>query len=234
MAPNHLSQPSSAGKPNDTGESDGADKPSPGRQAQRTRNSTNALLNAAADLIVEGGFATMTFAAIGERAGYSRGLVTARFGSKEGLMEALIERIVGTWSHRNVIPFTKGRTGLEGITVMIDAIRRQAESDPRGLRVLYALMFEALGPDEELRTRFAKFHDEMRSDFANLIAKGKRDGSVRKGLSPSDEAALIVAGLRGIGYQWLLDPQTFDPVPALTYLHQTTSHRLAAHENAIS
>lgn len=198
------------------------------RQAQRTRTSTNALLDAASDLIVEGGFASMTFAAIGERAGFSRGLVTARFGSKEGLVEALIERIVGTWSHRNVIPFTKGRRGFEGLTVMIDAIRRQAERDPRGLRVLYALMFEALGPDEELRTRFAKFHDEMRADFASLVAKGKRDGSIRKGISPDHEAALIVAGLRGIGYQWLLDPESFNPVPALAYLHDTTADRLAA------
>ena len=197
-----------------------------GRQAQRTRDSTNALLHAAADLIVEGGFATMTFAAIGDRAGYSRGLVTARFGSKEGLVEALIQRIVGTWSHRNVIPHTKGRSGLEAITFMIDAIRRQAQTDPRGLQVLYALMFEALGADEALRSRFAKFHDEMRADFARFVAKGKRDGSVNKRLSPTDEAALIVAGLRGIGYQWLLDPEHFDPVPALTYLHETTSARL--------
>ena len=198
----------------------------PGRQAQRTRRSTNALLDAASDLIVEGGFASMTFAAIGERAGFSRGLVSARFGSKEGLVEALIDRIVGTWSHRNVIPFTEGRRGFDGVTVMIDAIRRQAQSDPRGLRVLYALMFEALGPDEELRNRFAKFHDEMRSDFANLIAKGTRDGSIRKTLSATNEAALIVAGLRGIGYQWLLDPEHFDPVPTLGYLHDTTAVRL--------
>ncbi len=198
----------------------------PGRQAQRTRRSTNALLDAASDLIVEGGFASMTFAAIGERAGFSRGLVSARFGSKEGLVEALIDRIVGTWSHRNVIPFTEGRSGFDGVTVMIDAIRRQAQSDPRGLRVLYALMFEALGPDEELRNRFAKFHDEMRSDFANLIAKGARDGSISNALSPANEAALLVAGLRGIGYQWLLDPEHFDPVPTLEYLHDTTVVRL--------
>ena len=197
------------------------------RQVLRTRTSTNALIDAAADLIVEGGFATLTLAAIGERAGYSRGLVTARFGSKEGLVEALIDRVVTTWSHRNVIPRTKGKTGFEGVTVLIDAIRRQAERDPRGLRVLYALTFEALGPDEELRTRFAKFHAEMRADFARLLAKGRRDGSIRSALSPDAEAALIVAGLRGIAYQWLLDPDRFDPVPVLAYLHDTTADRLS-------
>jgi AcrR family transcriptional regulator len=198
------------------------------RQQERAERSTNALLDAAASLIVEGGFASLTFAAIGERAGFSRGLVTARFGSKEGLVEELIERIVTTWNHRNVLPRTKGKPGLDGLDILLDAIRRQAETDPRGLRVLYALMFEALGPDEALRTRFAKFHEMMRADVARLISKGQHDGSIRRGLSPAREAALVVAGLRGIGYQWLLDPDHFHPVGALAHLHDTTTARLAA------
>ena len=33
---------------------------------------------------------------------------------------------------------------------------------------------------------------------------------------------LVIAGLRGIGYQWLLDPDGFDPVSSLAYLHDTT------------
>jgi AcrR family transcriptional regulator len=198
------------------------------KQQERTERSTNALLDAAASLIVEGGFASLTFAAIGERAGYSRGLVTARFGSKEGLVEELINRIVTTWSHRNVLPRTRGKPGLDGLEILIDAIRRQAEADPRGLRVLYALMFEALGPDEELRSQFARFHETMRADFARLISKGQHDGSIRKGLDPGREAALVVGGLRGVAYQWLLDPEHFDPASALAYLHDTTTARLAA------
>ena len=198
------------------------------RQAERNTRSTNALLEAASDLIVEGGFASMTFAAIGERAGFSRGLVTARFGSKEGLVEALIDRIVGTWSHRNVLPRTKDHPGLDGVAAMLDAIRRQAERNPRSLRVLYALSFEALGHDEELRSRFAKFHEVMRADFATLVSTGKRDGTIRADVSPALEAALIVSGLRGIGYQWLLDPEHFDPVPVLAHLHDATRDRLRA------
>lgn len=170
----------------------------------------------------------MTFAAIGDRAGYSRGLVTARFGSKEGPVEALIDRIVGTWSHRNVLPRSKGLPGLDRVAAMLDAILRQAERNPRGLRVLYALSFEALGHDEELRSTFAKFHDAMRADVASLISKGRRDGTIRADASPSLEAAMIVAGLRGIGYQWLLDPEHFDPVPVLVHLHTTTRDRLQA------
>ena len=200
----------------------------PGRQAARTERSTNALLDAAAALIVERGFSALTLAAIGERAGFSRGLVTARFGSKDGLVDELIKRIVGRWSHRNVLPRTQGKSGREAMLVMLDAIRAQAERDPRALRVLYALMFEALGPDEALRARFAKFHEDMRADFSGFVTRGKRDGSVAKRIDATSEATLVISGLRGIGYQWLLDPDRFDPVPALSYLHATTAARLIA------
>src|SRR5262249_22287924 len=143
----------------------------PNRQVERSERSTVALLDAAAELIVEGGFSSMTFAAIGERAGYSRRLVTARFGSKEGLVEAPLRRIVGRWSHLNVLPRTEGRSGLDGLLVIFDAVRAQAERDPRGLRVLYALMFEA-GQNELLRARFATFHETMRADIQALLQRG--------------------------------------------------------------
>ena len=200
---------------------------SPNKQHARTQRSTNALLEAASDLIVEGGFAALTFAAIGDRAGYSRGMVTARFGNKDGLIDALIERIVTTWSHRNVLPHTKGQSGLDGAMIILDAIRKQAAKDPRGLQVLYSLMFEAVGSDDEMVMRFAKFHEGMRADFARYVRRGQRDGSIRKGPSPDREAELFVAGLRGIGFQWLIDEGAFDPVKALTYLRTITHDRLA-------
>lgn len=207
------------------------------KQQQRTERSTNALLEAASELIVEGGFDALTFAAIGERAGYSRGMVTARFGNKDGLIDALIDRIVTTWSHRNVIPHTKGRSGLDGAMTLLDAITAQASKDPRGLRVLYALVFEAVGSNDEMVLRFAKFHEAMRADFAQFVRRGQRDGSIRKGPSPDREADLFVAGLRGIGFQWLLDPGSFDPVKALRYLRSTSHDRLInpiSNETAVS
>jgi AcrR family transcriptional regulator len=185
------------------------------------------MLEAAADLVVEGGFAALTLAAIGERAGYSRGLVTARFGSKDALIEALIRRFVGRWSHRNVLPQTEGRRGLDGVLVILDAIRVQAERDPRGLRVLYSLMFEAVGPDDALRERFAVFHATMRADVAALLERGFADGSVRVDVDADAEAGMIVATLRGIGYQWLLAPEGFDLSGHLRLLTTSTRARLA-------
>ena len=197
----------------------------PNRQQERSERSTRALLEAAGEVIAEVGYENMTLAAVGERAGYSRGLVTARFGSKQNLLTALVARMTAGWTHRNVLPRTAGRTGLDAIVILIDAIRTQAAEDPRALRVLYALMFEALGGNDDLRAHFVEFHRTMRSDIARLVRRGIRDGSIRSRVDATSEAELIVGGLRGVAYQWALDP-AFDPVGAFAYLSQATRSRL--------
>jgi AcrR family transcriptional regulator len=196
------------------------------RQRERSERSTRALLAAAGEVIAEVGYANMTLAAVGERAGYSRGLASARFGSKENLLKALVERMTAEWTLRHVLPRTVGRTGLEAIVEVIDAIRAQIERDPCGLRVLYALMFEALGPNADLRVHFVDFHRALRSDIAKLVRRGLRDGSIRPGIDPAAEAVGIVGALRGVAYQWALDGDDFDAAAALAYLARATGERL--------
>ncbi|MGI9646338.1 MAG: TetR family transcriptional regulator C-terminal domain-containing protein [Ilumatobacteraceae bacterium] len=104
----------------------------------------------------------------------------------------------------------QGPSGLDNIEAVLSAIQGQIDKNSRGLRVLYALMFEGLGDDSLLRERFRAFHASVRRDFAERIAAGQADGSIRTTLDPAAEAAFIVSGMRGVGYQWLLDPDDFD------------------------
>lgn len=210
----------------------------PNRQQERREASTKAMLDAAVDLIAEGGLAAMTFAAIGERSDFSRTLVTYRFGSRDGLIEALVDHIVSGWTEREIlqgeeavpdhqlVPEAKGRPGLDGVIILIEAIHSQFKRDQRWLRALYTLMFAATGPDEELRMRFSSFHRDFRRDLSKIISDGQADGSIRGDIAPDDEATVILGGLRGIGYQWLLDPENLDPSPALRCLAESASERL--------
>ena len=66
-------------------------------QAERTAISDRAMLDAAIDLILEHGTDKTTLAAIGDRAGYSRGLATYRFGSKAGLFDEVCKSISRGW-----------------------------------------------------------------------------------------------------------------------------------------
>ncbi|MFI6777941.1 TetR/AcrR family transcriptional regulator [Nocardia sp. NPDC050412] len=198
-----------------------------GHQA-RSQLSTRLLLEAAGELVAEGGYASMTLATVGERAGYSRSLATARFGSKTKLLEALVDRIVRRWTITTITPRAEGLSGLDGLMVLLEGIRDQYRLDRRSLRVLYALMFEALGPGQELRERFVELHRETWEVLAGQIRRGIADGSIRAAVDPVVEAQVVVAMLRGVGYQWRLDPEAFDPVPPLDHMIETTRTRLGA------
>jgi AcrR family transcriptional regulator len=202
-------------------------KTSPSRQAERTERSTDALLRAAAELIAEGGMAAMTFAAIAERAGYSRGLVTARFGSKEGLVEAMIRRVWGRLRHLRVLPGIEDRPGLDSVLVLVAGIRDQAVAESVEMRALIVLMFEAVRDGGTLRQRFIRYHDGMRDDLSAALRKGVEDGSVRPDGDPEREATMIVGLLRGTSYQWLLEPDRFDPGPAYTTVIDMLGDHLA-------
>jgi AcrR family transcriptional regulator len=87
-------------------------------------------LHAAGDQVAESGYASMTLATVGERAGYSRSLATARFGSKAKMLEALVDHIVERWSIATVLPRTEGRSGLDALMIVLEAIRDQYRRDP--------------------------------------------------------------------------------------------------------
>lgn len=196
------------------------------RQMLRSERSTEALLDAAAELIAEVGLAAMTFAAIGERAGYSRGMVRFRFGSKAGLVDALIHRVLTNL--REARPTPAAGDGLAQMIGLIEAIRDLTLAESRDMRALLALMFEALGADPELRSRMAEFQQTMRADIAAALRDGLVDGSVRDGVDPTDSAVIVVSVLRGIAYQWLLEPDSVDLVRAYDGIIELLRARFAA------
>lgn len=198
----------------------------PQRQEERTERSTSALLDAAGEIVAEGGFASMTFATIGERAGYSRGLVTARFGNKNGLIEAMCDRLLDRWTIEGLVPAAITTTGFDAILGRLREIRSNFTSELPEIHVFYALMFEA-GSEPAVRARFAELHAWMRRDVGATIAAGRDDGSIDPAVDPDTEATLLIAAVRGIGFQWRLDPNGFDPAPAIDHLIATTTERLS-------
>ena len=200
----------------------------PTRQRERRETSTNALLDAAGELVLEGGFAAMTFAAIGERAGYSRAMVTARFGSRKGLIEELLNRLITRW-HEQTYPSGHTNTGLQSILALVDLSRTRAQNEPEELRVFYALLFEAIGGEPLLRDRMLEFHDDIRTRLVEVAARGQRDGSIVTSVDPVDEINFVLGGMRGIAYQWLLEPH-FDAVRAFAHFCEAVNGRLATTE----
>ena len=199
----------------------------PNRQQQRREKSTNALLDAAGELVLEGGFAKMTFAAIGTRAGFSRAMVTARFGNRQGLIEELLDRIITPWKERTY-PQGHSNTGLRSIEVFVGSMIERTEANATDLRILHALMYEAIGGEEHLKTHIRDFHRKLRHDLTVVVARGQTDGSISAAIDPAAEVSLLVTMVRGVGYQWLLDPDEYDAVEAMRQAGEVSLSRLRA------
>jgi AcrR family transcriptional regulator len=193
----------------------------------RSAESSRLMLEAAAKLIVEVGYHKMTLAAIGEQAGYSRGLATMRFGSKAALVQKLVEFTTTGWYDRRALSRAAEICGYDAAVLLLDGISQQAADDPARIRTVYSLMFEALGPHPELREYFVAFHRQLHSDVHVVIARGIRDGSIDHSLDPHLEADFIIANLRGVAYLWALDPDQFDPVASFAQIREVVASWLA-------
>jgi AcrR family transcriptional regulator len=184
-------------------------------QQARSELSTRKLLEASATLIAERGYERTTLADIGERAGYSQGLVTRRFGSKGNLLVALIERLSERFGPERLGDTVGERRGLDAVLHVLHEIRDDAQRSPADLRGFYALMFEAVKPVPELQERLRELHRAFRRRIAGFVADGVADGSVRADADPAATANLVVAALRGVAFLWMLDP---DDVPVVAEL----------------
>ncbi|MDX3194914.1 TetR/AcrR family transcriptional regulator [Streptomyces sp. MN03-5084-2B] len=174
-------------------------------QQERRDQAEAALLTAAAELVVEQGVRSLTLARVGERAGYSRGIVTHHFGAKQ----ALVERLARATQAGFVPGLEEVPPGLDRLLRLIDGYL--GELGRIGVfNQAFLLLWAEAATQPELtpifRERDAAFRADLREDVEAGIAEGGIDADVS-----GDEVAIAVVGqLRGIALQRLLDPDSVD------------------------
>lgn len=181
----------------------------PRTQAERTAASDRAMIEAAIDLVLERGTDGTTLAAIGERAGYSRGLATYRFGSKAGLFKQ-----VSTTINRRWVSYLRSavgkKVGIDALCAAADAFYQFVTDAPRDIRLLHILYYEASSPQSELREFAKEAFSRQLADVETWLEGGIKAGSVRKSIDPTVEATKYVAHIAGMTFLWLLGPGKID------------------------
>jgi AcrR family transcriptional regulator len=178
-------------------------------QAERTALSDNKMFDAALDLINERGTHNTTLKEIGERAGYSRGLASSRFGSKEQLFNELVAHIQTRWKADSV-PRVQGKKGISSLLASIDGIVKFLTTDERYVRAMYILYYETIGSSDLIRQRIARRHLAYRRGVAKWISQGIEDGTIRDDADPEKFAVQFLAFYYGTIYLWLVAPQSVD------------------------
>jgi AcrR family transcriptional regulator len=172
-------------------------------QQQRVEESTRRLLEAAAELIAEGGYDAATAAEIGRRAGYSRSMVRARFGSKDQLIDSVIR---SAYEGPLTAPLPESMTGMEQVLARIDTTRRLVDENTELLRRWFAVVFQAAGRGSGMTDRAAGWVGYLRSDMLEALLKGQRDGSISRELDAEATAHAIVVEGVGSAFLWTVDP----------------------------
>ena len=182
------------------------------RQRERTELSDRLMRDAAVRLLVDSGVAGTTLAAIGKRAGYSRGLVTQRFGSKAGLLRHVLQTISARWLAA-LNEHTAGKHGAEALCGAVDAQLALIRDAPDEVRAMFLLWFVSIDPRTEFRANVRHVQEVQRRDVAAWIEAGQRRGTIVPGVDPEWVAEQFCASALGIIYQWMVDPAA--PIQAM-------------------
>ncbi|HEY2447959.1 MAG TPA: helix-turn-helix domain-containing protein [Mycobacterium sp.] len=172
-------------------------------QKERVAESTTRLIRAAAELIAEGGYEAASAAAIGRRAGYSRSMVSARFGSKDQLINAVV---ASAYEGPLTVELPETASGLERVLARLDTMATLIDESPELLRTIFAVEFQAAGSGSRMSTRVADWISRLRADTLAAVLAGQADGSIRTDLDPEPTAhAIVVEGI-GSAFLWTVDP----------------------------
>ena len=169
-----------------------------GREAQR------AIVDAARTVFAQRGFRAGSLREVGERAGVSAANVVHHFGSKEGLLLAVLEARDEGSGQELLALFARGELvrGLRGLV--------RANSLERDLIRLYTTLgTEATDPAHPAHDYFRTRYADIRGYLASGIERARGTGALPPGPDAGELAASLLAVMDGLQNQWLLD-ESFD------------------------
>jgi AcrR family transcriptional regulator len=176
-------------------------------QEDRREQSGRGLVQAVVEVVAESGVGAATFEAIGARAGYSRSLVTQRFGSKQGLIDAVIEHASARFQALSTHERVSALPGLDALLLMLEIYLTELATS-RELKTYFMLLSSAVADVSELRAVFAAEHERVKARLIQIVVRGQADGSIRPEID-AESAALMIGGLQlGLSVQILVDPTT--------------------------
>lgn len=175
---------------------------SPARRTQRERReeAERKVLAAATALIAQHGSRALTLAEVGQAAGYSRGIVSHHFGSRENLLRAVV-RDARTFPLPD--PDNSAADWLAGL---VRAYLENVAGRRPSARAFLQMWGEAIAADPVLMPLYAEEDAGFRRLVADKVREGHGDGSVRADADPEAMAVFLVGLLRGIALQLISTP----------------------------
>lgn len=183
------------------------------RQTQRQRRAQTraALIAAAAELFADLGYDAVSVDAVAELAGRTSGAVYDHFGSKQGLLLAVLD----DWSQTTVSALVSAFQGTETLRQRLHALATTMIVEPsdgtqRMLLLEHELSLRA-ARDPVVATAVRRRGARMRQRLVRGLASWKEEGVLPDSSAPAEDLAATVAALvMGMEMQQRIEPGSFD------------------------
>jgi len=196
--------------------------PEPVRRTQKERReeTERKVLAAATELIARHGSRALTLAAVGEAAGYSRGIVTHHFGNRANLLRAVMR-------DAQTFPLPDAAdSAADWLAEMVRAYLENVTSRGPSARAFLQMWGEAIAADPVLMPLYAEQDAGFRRLLADKVREGIEDGSVRADADPEALAVSLVGLVRGIALQLISTPPPARAKAIIDEAERVTRHAL--------
>ena len=180
-------------------------------QAERRAESEQRLLDAAAEIIATEGYLAATLERVGERAGFSRGLASRKYGSKDGLIEAVIWRVSANVHEQADAAIAGIACPLDQVLALADRFVELVQRDI-SVRAYFVLFSAMIANRLETRPVFEEVQIRFGERLEALIVGAQAAGKVPATLPAQHAAFMVGCLLAGVaiettmGFDRLADP----------------------------
>jgi AcrR family transcriptional regulator len=175
-------------------------------RAERQAQTRQALLDAAARVFIERGFAGSSVEAIAEEAGYTRGAFYSNFESKEQLFaELLQQRVYSVYRGMAEATVSGARPSLRETGEQLARI--QANEEGHWLFRLWLELLAHAGRDEAFRSIAAGFWSANRKLIAEGVRRAYEEAGEPPPADPDRLASAMIALDIGLALQHFVDPE---------------------------
>ncbi|WP_177221596.1 TetR/AcrR family transcriptional regulator [Lentzea xinjiangensis] len=179
------------------------------------------ILDAAEELFAERGVDRTSFVDIAKRSGISRGSIPWHFKNKDGLVMAVVERVIErTWPaerYRSVPSLAEVFTETAGFL-------RSGSS-----ALVFMILVEALGERGVVQEQYREFFSRRREGIEVLLRLRRPEGADPERAAGQERSAAVAlnGALLGIHLQKLVDPDNVDLDAALVSIATMFDRNLA-------
>ncbi|MDQ8935325.1 TetR/AcrR family transcriptional regulator [Acinetobacter rudis] len=174
------------------------------KQQIRVIESDNKMVEQTIILLSDGGISSVTLEAVGVRAGYSRGLVSRHYGSKDGLFIRVF-KFLEDWIEDSSKRATQDIDGIDAINAFILDISNNINLHVEKYRAYFFLWFYGL----ESTGEFNQYLMQVRNFREQRCLKWLKQAQKLKQLSRKSDLSMlsdfVMTSIIGLIHKWMFD-----------------------------